>query len=295
MSEESTSPTRESVRGWTIVTVDAPRDAMARARSLIDADPIGYSVLATVTASLLERPGRYADPRWFFIERDGELQMAAMSTPPQPLWLPRQVPGGPEALAQFLVDTGYEVRGANGSRSAVLAFADHYARLTGHDMREVEGQGVFALPVAPQLPWPVAGEPVVAQQEHANLVAEWTRAFVAEIGGTHTDDVLARASGRIRVGLLSLWSHEDRPVAMCWVSESHAGVVRISGVYTPPAERGHGYASALVAAVSRQQQALGHRCMLYTQLSNPTSNKIYQALGYRRIGDEVQMKVDPDG
>jgi uncharacterized protein len=62
--------------------------------------------------------------------------------------------------------------------------------------------------------------------------------------------------------------------------------VRISGVYTPQGKRGRGYASGCVAAASAY--ALGsfaHTCMLYTDLSNPTSNRIYQAIGYVPVAD----------
>ena len=60
-------------------------------------------------------------------------------------------------------------------------------------------------------------------------------------------------------------------------------------MYTPPEHRGHGYASALTARVSAEQLAAGRRfCFLYTDLANPTSNKIYVAIGYRRVCDAIQ-------
>jgi predicted GNAT family acetyltransferase len=31
---------------------------------------------------------------------------------------------------------------------------------------------------------------------------------------------------------------------------------------------------------------------LYTDLANPTSNKIYQALGYRRVLDRTSLRFD---
>ena len=65
--------------------------------------------------------------------------------------------------------------------------------------------------------------------------------------------------------------------------------VRIGPVYTPPEFRGRGYASALTAHVSTEQLAAGRSfCFLYTDLANPTSNKIYVAIGYRRVCDSVQ-------
>jgi predicted GNAT family acetyltransferase len=62
--------------------------------------------------------------------------------------------------------------------------------------------------------------------------------------------------------------------------------MRVSWVYTPPEQRGHGYASALVAALTEQLLAAGNRCcFLYTDLANPTSNGIYQRIGYQPVCD----------
>ena len=60
-------------------------------------------------------------------------------------------------------------------------------------------------------------------------------------------------------------------------------------VYTPPELRGHGYASAVVAALSQRLLDAGHQyCALYTDLANPTSNSIYQKIGYTPVSDAVE-------
>ena len=70
-----------------------------------------------------------------------------------------------------------------------------------------------------------------------------------------------------------------------WVGHTEQGV-RIGYVYTPPAERKKGYASAVVAALSQRLLDEGSpRCFLFTQAANPTSNKIYRALGYEHVCD----------
>jgi hypothetical protein len=57
-------------------------------------------------------------------------------------------------------------------------------------------------------------------------------------------------------------------------------------VYTPPELRGRGYASACVAAASQEHLDAGRRwCFLFTDVENPTSNRIYQTIGYRPIRD----------
>ncbi len=70
------------------------------------------------------------------------------------------------------------------------------------------------------------------------------------------------------------------------------GVVRVGPVYTPPEQRGRGYASATVAAVSAAAQRDGHRVCLFTDQANPVSNRIYAALGFVPVVDTAYFKID---
>jgi hypothetical protein len=66
--------------------------------------------------------------------------------------------------------------------------------------------------------------------------------------------------------------------------------IRIGAVYTPPQDRGRGYASNLVAAVSQAQLDAGRTfCFLYTDLANPTSNHIYRAVGYEPVSEAMEF------
>ncbi len=81
------------------------------------------------------------------------------------------------------------------------------------------------------------------------------------------------------------------------VSPPVAGTVRLGPVYTPPPDRGRGYATSAVAAVCRRMLASGaERCALFTDLSNPTSNRIYAEVGFQRIADwaEYHFERPPD-
>jgi predicted GNAT family acetyltransferase len=69
------------------------------------------------------------------------------------------------------------------------------------------------------------------------------------------------------------------------------GVARIGPVYTPPEHRRRGYAGAAVAQVSQLLRDAGARVCLYTDQANPTSNGIYQAIGYRPVVDQVNLRI----
>ena len=73
-----------------------------------------------------------------------------------------------------------------------------------------------------------------------------------------------------------------------------AGMSRVQLVYTPPELRGRGYAGAATTAATRNAQAAGAReVVLYTDLANPTSNAVYQRLGYRPVEDRVVFSFAP--
>ncbi len=58
--------------------------------------------------------------------------------------------------------------------------------------------------------------------------------------------------------------------------------IRVTGVYTPPEFRKKGYATACVGSLTQKLLNDGNEfCFLYTDAANPTSNSIYQKIGYR--------------
>ena len=64
------------------------------------------------------------------------------------------------------------------------------------------------------------------------------------------------------------------------------GQIQVDIVYTPARLRGRGYAAAVTAEVSRAALAAGaSEVVLFADLSNPTSNALYQRLGYRTLAD----------
>src|SRR5438045_3645778 len=81
-------------------------------------------------------------------------------------------------------------------------------------------------------------------------------------------------------GPLFVW-RDPQPVSMAaWAGQTPRGV-RVNMVYTPPELRRRGYASAAVSTLTKKLLDAGRKFVfLFTDLSNPTSNKIYQKMGY---------------
>ncbi len=97
---------------------------------------------------------------------------------------------------------------------------------------------------------------------------------------------------RIEQGRVWFWEDVDgHRVHLTAANPPAFGVARIGPVYTPKEQRGRGYASAAVAAVSQLLLDDGAQVCLFTDQANPTSNKIYEALGYRPVVDLANLVI----
>jgi uncharacterized protein len=96
---------------------------------------------------------------------------------------------------------------------------------------------------------------------------------------------------RLAAGLFWLWE-DGEPTAMVANAKPVEGVVRLQAVYTPPDRRNRGYAGACVGDLSRRMRDEGHRCMLYTDLGNPTSNSVYRRIGYNAVAEALRYRFE---
>jgi predicted GNAT family acetyltransferase len=142
---------------------------------------------------------------------------------------------------------------------------------------------------------------VVATEDDLELVTQWFAAFMGDADeqagrprGASAHEVPDRAEmlRRLHAGRLWFWVDEiGERVHLTGANPPSFGVARVGPVYTPPAQRGRGWASNAVAEVSRRIQAEGSRVCLFTDQANPTSNKIYAALGYRPVVDMANLVI----
>lgn len=127
--------------------------------------------------------------------------------------------------------------------------------------------------------------------EDREFVMHWARSFGREaLDDEGEEDQLQRWFEQVVKGTAvrgaGVWEVEGRPVSMASYGGPTPNGIRIGGVYTPHELRGRGYATACVAELTRRLLDGGRNfCFLFTDLANPTSNAIYQRIGYRRVGD----------
>jgi GNAT superfamily N-acetyltransferase len=275
----------------TLVITDDPSEFRDRAWEFLESH-LECNVLATISLAVLE--GRYAGVRPLFaysMTVAGTVDGAALRTPPFSLVTSELRPDAATGFVDGWLARDHELNGANGPPATARALAAAWCRRTGglsSCTREMAMHTLTEVTDPPRVP---AGRLRSADPGERELLIEWWRAFEREAHLTHGDRAdlahgdraATNVEARLGDGGLFVWD-DDGPVSLVAVSPSVARVGRIGPVYTPPEHRRRGYAAMAVADVSRRALAGGARaCMLFTDLANPTSNKIYAEVGYRRI------------
>ena len=270
---------------------------LARAERYLLEHEAEHNLILGLCAGLLhgDRPER---PPYLAVVEDGaEVVLAAIRTPPYHNVLSRCA--APQALDLLLCDLSSSLgalSGVNGPAEIAGAFADRWRAATGGRVELSMAQRIYQLDqVVPALR--AQGRLRRVGIGDRDLVVDWREDFQrAAMGGSREDaekaaDLYLRADPEVR-GLF-LWEVEGRSVSMAGYTGATPHGVRIGAVYTPPPLRRRGYASAAVAALSQQLLDSGRRfCFLYTDLANPTSNHIYQEIGYRPVADSSLYRFD---
>ena len=285
-----------------------PGPFLAVAGEYLAADPVISTVVTTIAhRALARRDDGIAPPDrdWWLVVNDeaGAVVGAGMRTAtfaPYPAFLLPMPYAGAVAVARALHGRGEEVLGVNGALPAVDLCAAELTRLGGGRVEVSQHTRLHELGELMR-PARVPGELVAATPDDVDLVAQWFAAFMGD-----ADEQAGRPRGvsaheaperpellrRIRSGQLWFWVDEaGERVHLTVVSAPAFGVSRVGPVYTPPAQRGRGWASNAVAEVSGRLQAQGVRVCLFTDQANPTSNRIYAALGYRAVLDMANLVI----
>jgi len=276
-----------------ITTYRQASDFLARAQAELERNEVLNGLPLGITLHLYKFPERIKiRPYLATVEDEGKLLVAAVMTPPFRLIVTsNQVDAfgeAPSLLIHNLREHGWPVPGVLGPSSLSDLFAQTWTSLTVEVAHLRTQERIFELTkvIAPR---PGPGELRIATPDDTALVVRWIKAFQEEALHTSLSDeeALAWARRGIGNGEVYLWVLSDGAiVSLLATTRPVSRVISIASVYTPPELRGQGYASRSVAALSQHLLDSGwQRCSLFTDLSNPTSNSIYQRVGYRPVRD----------
>jgi GNAT superfamily N-acetyltransferase len=285
--------------GWQF-TEDVEEYARA-AGPLLAARPAEHTVSLTVIENARVR-GRSASPLeetesfGWWTGATGEVSGAVSHTPPYELLLGVVPEEAIRPLAEELLASGRRPPGVNGVTTLAVEFASVWSALTGDRATLGFAMRLYRLgELVPPDPAP-PGRARPATVDDTGVLVEWLLGFDQD-AGAHIHDVTGTVADRLTFGGFTLWEDDEgSPVSLAGRTRPAAGVVRVGPVYTPRLQRRRGWGAAVTAAASRAALDHGAReVVLFTDLANPTSNALYQRLGYREVGDRAVLAFAPAG
>jgi GNAT superfamily N-acetyltransferase len=275
---------------WTF-TEDVEEFAAA-AGDFLALRPVENTIELVVTETVRRRgPAAFGDSAPLFgwwRQGDGPVESTFLRTPPYPgLLTSAACEESVRPLAESLAAAGHPLPGINAAEGAALAFAAAWQQLTGADAEIRLRSRLYRLgQLRPPSPAP-PGAARVAVMADSELLVAWLDAFSREALGDERPSPGAVAE-LVSHGDLTWWENDGVPVSLAGVHRPAGGTVRVGPVYTPPEHRRLGYGAAVTAAVTQAALDGGATAVvLFTNLANPTSNSIYQRLGYRPVEDRL--------
>jgi ribosomal protein S18 acetylase RimI-like enzyme len=267
---------------------DDPAFVLGRAGVFLYSQPVLHNLVLSILHARLAHgdPGRY----WMAIQRGNTLGVVVQSPVTFPAILTPMETSVATAIADAIVEAGVTLPGITADAATAATFAGQWSELSGSAATPFQGLRLYELFEIREVP-PTEGTLRQAGANDRSLMIVWTRAFQGEIDEPD-DDTELRVDRGLAAGELWLWDRAGETVSMAVSREPVHGVVRVSGVYTPPEKRKHGHAAACVHALSKRLGDAGYRCILYTDLDNPTSNSIYRRIGYRAVAEALRYRFD---
>ena len=281
---------------FTITFFDDARSFYEQAHHLWDGAETRNNLILGLTLRLQSNLHAYGDanPLMALVKDNaGEAKVSALMTPPFALIVQSEPLNKPalEALADLLIAKGFVLPGVNGIAEVSDCFAEIWQGKTGRQARRIVNTRAYELRQVLPISYPSGGMKL-AEEADAQLAADMLNAMADEvIVGPKRLHTAQSVLDIIRKQCAFFWVDNSEVVSITIASRPQIKGICVGGVYTLPAYRRRGYARALVAEVSKELLARGYELTnLFTDLSNPTSNKIYQEIGYKPVADYYQYE-----
>lgn len=252
-----------------------------------------YSLFSGVLQAI--KAGRYDKPFMATIEEEGQVLAVFQMTYPHPLNLiftdENRLEECVDLLIKNLLELGVELSSVISLKPWASHFSEKWEVKTGMDHQLLMDQGLYRLDEINETLKHSPGSWRFAVKEDCPLIEKWFNLFEEDAGlpPTAGEDVKKRVALFVAEQEVFLWEYEGKVVSMMKKSRPTNHGVTVSLVFTPKEERKKGYARTMVAAGTKELLKKYDFCVLYTDLMNPTANKIYQEVGYKRIANSVQL------
>ncbi|WP_025784181.1 GNAT family N-acetyltransferase [Sporosarcina sp. D27] len=276
-----------------IVNFDDPLAFAAKAEPILSEGEDVFSLFNGVLQSI--KAGMMDEPFMATAELEGNVIALFQMTPPFPLNMiftdEQHMDSAIDGLADYLLSHNMPLPSIISLKPWAERFADRWTAKTDQLSKIIMDQGLYRLDKVDETLEKSPGTRRLAQEADKPLLENWHLGFIEdtkmpEVTPEQATDWVERTVQRQEI---VLWEDDGIPVACAKQARPSQNSITVSFVYTPPEHRRKGYARTLVADFSADLLNKYQFCMLYTDMMNPTSNKIYQEIGYRKIADSVQL------
>ena len=248
-----------------------------------------YGVLQAIKAQ------KYENPFMAAVTDGGEVLALLQMTPPHPLNLVIVDESRKDELIDFIIrevrSHSIDVPSVISLKPWALSFAEAWESHTGETKKLLMDQGLYRLDEVEETLEMSPGSWRFATEEDAPLIEKWFALFEEDtyLARTPAELIKEKVAAFVEAQEVFLWEHEGKVVSMMKKSRPTKNSVTVSLVFTPKEERKKGYARTLVAQGSKELLKDYEFCVLYTDMLNPTSNKIYKEIGYKHIADSIHI------
>jgi predicted GNAT family acetyltransferase len=268
----------------------SPAELLERAGHFLERREAENNLILGICASLADgEMDLTSPPIAMTVEHSGEVQLVALHTPPQKLLLST---GSTDAATELGRAWESALSGVMGPSEVAAAFSLAWP---GEQREVVQRMRVYRCTqlVAPA---PIEGALRVANPSDAAFACSSVIAFNQEAKNPGTVEGVTRMVNElIDAERLFVWERDGELVSIATARQPTPHGIRIGYVFSPPRHRGRGYAGAVTAGATQAMFNLGYEfCFLFTDLANPTSNRIYQRLGYQPMEDYDVWQLSPN-
>jgi predicted GNAT family acetyltransferase len=255
------------------------------------------NIILAILSTIIEFPERYGTekPVLVTVMENEDIKLALIRTPPfNPILSYTDDINTIVFLIEEFIKKGIQIPGLLGCKEIVKKFVELWCERKDLNYKLVMNERIYKLETVSK---EALGnrENIIADKKYRDLIFKWSREFIIEALPHEKEDSIIQSLERIKKdieeGRIFLLIDDKKPVSMVRKAGKtpHGNLVNL--VYTPPNLRRNGYATELVAHLSQYILDAGNKyCFLFTNLMNPTSNSIYQKVGYRPITDYDQYE-----
>lgn len=276
-----------------IIYFNDPDKFASKAEPILSEGEDVFSLFNGVLQSI--KAGMVKEPFMATAEQQGKVIALFQMTPPFPLNIifadEQQMDDAIDGIIDYILSNDLTLPSIISLKPWAERFAAKWTAKTNQSSQMIMDQGLYRLDQVDETLDKSPGTLRQAQESDKPLLEKWYIGFVKdtkmpEVTSEQAAEWVMRAIERKEI---VLWEDNGIPVACAKQARPSQNSITVSFVYTPTQHRRKGYARTLVADFSAQLLNTYEFCMLYTDKKNPTSNKIYQEIGYKKIADSVHL------